>query len=141
MSQTLLKELVRSGLDQWTEDKFQQLKSIELAVCCRVIGIPFTGSKPRKVKRLTTAAALLHSLRLYDRTGEGRIVAAQMHAMAEAFSGVELKALCKQAGIHAPAAKYGKAAALLYWRRNCLAHGTAFVRQAQRSRYRQLWFS
>lgn len=128
-NQGLLRDLVRSDLDQWTEAKLQQLRSVELSVCCKVLGIPFTGDKPRKVQRLTDCAALLCRLRHYDRAGENSI-----QQMVAAFSGPELHALCKQAGIHAPKAKYGKAAALINWRRNCLAHGTAFVQQAARTR-------
>jgi hypothetical protein len=135
-----LRELIQSDLDAWTEAKLQQLKSVELSVCCKVLGIPFTGNKDCKVKvqRLTECAALLSRLRCYDRAGENSALAIQQ--MVEVFSGSELNALCKQAGIHAPKAKYGKAAALIHWRRNCLAHGTAFVRQAARARspYRQL---
>lgn len=140
-NQALLREIINSDLDQWTADRLEQLKSVELSVCCRVLGLPFTGDKARKVKRLSDGAALLYRLRRYDRAGEDTVQVAHLQTIAAAFTTAELSALCKQAAIYAPKSKYGKAAALIKWRRNCIAHGKAFVQQAvqSRSRYRQLW--
>lgn len=138
-NQARLKEIINSDLDHWTADRLEQLKSVELSVCCKVIGIPYTGDRVRKLQRLTTCAALLYRLRLYDRAGEGTIETSHLKTMTAAFTRAELSVLCRQAAIAIPHSKYAKARALILWRRNCLAHGAAFVKQASRTRYRQLW--
>lgn len=139
---TLLRELVHTDLNGWTEDKLTQLSGVELTTCCQIIGVPFSGTKAAKVKRLTTLAALLYRFRRYDRNRDRELTPEQVMHFAKGFNGAELRDLCKQAGCYAGSTKYARAVALLAWRRACLSRGERFVSQVRNSRVsnqKQLW--
>jgi len=139
---TLLREIVHSDLDAWTREALTPLTGVELTSLCSLIGIPYTGSKERKLERIVYCAALQYRLRRYDRTGEDAPDPTTVMQLSEALSGKEFAEIFKTIGIYKPSTKYGCAAALIKWKRNCNRRGKDYLNMILKSKItnkKQLW--
>jgi hypothetical protein len=119
-----LRAAMNTSPDRWTPAQLAGLHAAELAILCRLLGVPHSGTKPQQIARLLDLGDLRGILATYDHPD----------AMTPFFSGATLRALCKRAGICAPSTKYGLAASLINWRNECRHKGQQFYAELRATR-------
>ena len=128
MATFLFCELLRAPTEFWIEDKLRQLPRNELVAFCQLVGIPHSGTKQQLIERLIDLTELQRCLRRYHGDLDREVTIEQIQALATAYLGRELIAMCKRAGVFYSLNKYGKSATLIQWSRKCWYSGrTAFA--------------
>ena len=131
MSATLLfREIVRLPTSEWTTERLGLLPLKELASLCQLVGIPYSGTKQELTNRLLDQTELQRCIRPYWTTLEKDVTLVQIQALADAYLGRELKAMCRRAGCYAGSTKYAMSASLIGWNRQCFRRGQEFYRSA-----------
>jgi hypothetical protein len=113
--------------DRWTHAQLAELRAVELEVLCRLLGVPYSGTKPQRIARLLDLADLRTTLASYERPGQ----------MTPFFRRASLLAMAKRAHIYLGGNKYGLAAGLLNWRNECRQRGQQYHAELQAARARQ----
>jgi len=132
MSATFLfRDLIRKTTQEWTTERLSLLPVKELASLCQLVGISHTGTKQELINRLVDQTELQCCIRHYWTTLDADVTTSQIQALANAYLGRELKAMCKRAGCYAGSTKYGMAASLIGWERACIRRGREAYHQAK----------
>ncbi|MCU0551881.1 MAG: hypothetical protein MUC48_21285 [Leptolyngbya sp. Prado105] len=129
----LFRELLRQPTQCWTQDKLELLPVKELQALCQLVGIARSGTHDQLVQRLLDLTELQRCLRPYYSDLDQPTTRNQIEMLAKGCKGKELKAMCKRAGIFAASTKYGMAAGLLSWSRECLRKGREAYQQARQA--------
>lgn len=137
----ILKQLVYSSTENWTEEKLIQLTVVQLRSLCALCGIPTSGKKSVLIHRIVTLTSLHRLLTPYCGKLTETVGYDESARLAAIFSGARLTQMCKTAGVFYALNKVGKAASLISWRRQCARNGQKFYRETIshiKSRPRQL---
>jgi hypothetical protein len=127
MSKYLLVDVLKRPTEEWTAERLEQLTITELKTVCRLVGIGYSYThKSLFVESLLRKTAIQRLIRPYWGRLEDRPTAEQIQCLANALKHKELKQLCRHAGIYAPGTKYGMAASLIAWDRQCMGLGRAY---------------
>jgi hypothetical protein len=119
----ILKHLTRKPAWEWQLRELQALNGACLEALSVIMGIAKSGTKSRKIERLWAVTQVRGAIKDFANPQSHDEVVEIALLVAGRFKGKELKALCKKAKVFAPSTKYGMAASLLGWRRNCNSNG------------------
>lgn len=111
---------------RWSREQLAQLRNVELACLCQLLGVAHSGTKATKIARLLDLAELRTRLSLFERPDQ----------LADRYRLRELKHMARRAGTYAHTTKYGVAAGLLNWRNEARRRGQQFYAELQAARAR-----
>jgi hypothetical protein len=124
------KELVRLPLNQWNFVSFNNLSSAHLEALCILLGIPKSGSKTIKIKRLTNTVKVRIIIEFYLTRCDS--VEQAINTLAHEYKTTELKSLCRQVGVFCSLSnKRAIAVSLTNWRTSCINKGTKAYQEAK----------
>jgi hypothetical protein len=118
-SKVILAKCLHTPPWNWEWENFNYLTNEELEGLCLIMGIPYSGTKIKKIERLKTASNVRHFLH---------------NQSLESLQLLPKKVLvenAKKAGTPSYLNKYGIAAALMNWRSECQRKGKEIVRQSR----------
>jgi hypothetical protein len=122
-----LKELVWNRADI-TFENLEFLKGIELDVICKLMGIPLSGTKAKKINRILNLWDLRHTLSKYEYSHEGA------KELSDFYFRVELHDMCRRAKIWRSGNKSQLSLSLLFWRDSARRKGKKFLKEAKEYR-------
>lgn len=132
-------QLYRSDPREWSHAMLEPCTLDELEALCRLLGVPYSGTKAERISRSLDMAALRGELATW---GEYEGSKDRAHAIADEvarrYTRSQLVALAKRAGIFYGVNKRGLAIGLLRWRDNCRRRGAEFLRDLRSTAVRQL---
>lgn len=132
-------ELYRSHPKDWTEKMLSPCIGDELEALCRLMGIPYSGTKEEKVKRLLVTAALRTELAAWGEFKSDDPI--QRHEKAwdlvreivPKYKKKQLVQMAKVAKIFYGTNKTGIVLGLLQWRNRCRKIGQNFNKGLQQA--------
>ncbi len=127
----VFKSLISRPNATWTRVEVMSLTNTYIEALCIVMGVPKSGTKAVKVKRLFTAIGIFKIIKSFDRNLSKQPTQANALFFAYCHDAKFLRSLCREAKIFTPSTKYGMAMSLINWRRNCIRRGTQAYRSAR----------
>ena len=135
--QLILSQLTRKPVWEWHRVELEALNCICLEALSYIMGIPKSGKKAAKIERLWNMVSVRTILRDFPHSDDWDEFKAIAQSFADKYLVRELRAFCKKVKRFAPSNKWGMAASLLGWRKDCNARGQRFVQSMRSNRKQQ----
>lgn len=120
----MIRDYLNTKIWLWDWEAIKDLTAKDLEILCLVMGIPKSGSKIEKIRRLKDAAEVRHFTISYPALTIGEI--------ARQSSVRELRSLIKKTKMwQGSMSKYGYVASIINWRDKCNARGKEFLKEVQ----------
>jgi len=133
-------KIYRSHIEDWTKGVLSPCTSDELEALCRLLGVPYSGTKGAKITRLLDMANLRMELTTWGEYKDDDYVKAHEKAHEIAtdicvkFKRVDLVAMARRAKAFYSLPKRGIVISLLQWRDRCRMRGQQFNELIKKTR-------
>lgn len=137
---TYLQELFTVHALDMTEQHLQPLSSKQLTTFCGLLGIPTSGSRHSKTKRILLVLPIRFYLKPYvemTKPHDNMSYHKAAGAMARNFTGPTRKGWCAALKLYQSPSKVGRAHVLLKWGAECRRKGQDYYRMHVSDRYVQ----
>lgn len=129
------RQLRNSSPASWTKEALAPATNDELEALSRLMGIPYTGTKPERIARLLDMASLRVELSTWPAIdgASHEETHARVAEVAQRYKRPQLVALSKRADLFTSTTKHGLVIGLLQWREQSRRRGQEFQAQLKQA--------